>query len=244
LFRPLISMAATAAEDIPRVRGDPAGPRESRYGGDRSMKGLLVVLGVVLLALGVVSGAAADSRGASDPRNDTKGSHWPGPGYTWSRDGCWVTAASPTCGEGDYFEDEGPLFDIASIRHGHRGAQIVHRVTMVRNWGNALLAAGRRGQISLYFNLDRDAVFERRLDLYLRRGKPAAIMRAGSRSVGSAVVTRPNRKAVEVRFPRGLLGRRALTYRWFAFSGIGCSRKYDRCGDRSPGASLLSHRVR
>jgi hypothetical protein len=208
------------------------------------MKGLVVVLGVVLSTLALAAGAAADSRSAADPRNDAKGSHWPGPGYTWSATySCWVTAANPNCGEGDYFENMGPRLDIASVRHGHAGRLVAHRVSMVRNWQNSLLGPELGGQISLYFNLDRDPVLERRLDVFLRNGRLAAVMRAGSRTVGSASVSRPNRKTVEVRFARGLLARGPVRYRWFAFSGVVCARRYDRCGDRSPGASLLSHRV-
>ena len=208
------------------------------------MKGLIVVLGALLATLALAASAFASSRSAADGRGDTRGSHWPGPGYTWSPTyDCWVTAGAAGCGEGDYFENQGPLLDIVSVSHGHGGRNLVHRVTMARNWQSSLLAPSVGGQVSLFFDLDRDAAFERRLDVYLRRGKPAGVVRAGSRSVGVAAVARPSRKTVQISFPRRVLGRGAVTYRWFAFAGIECRRKFDRCGDRAPSASLLRHRL-
>ena len=208
----------------------------------RRTPSLLLLL--MLVALVVTAPASADSRTVGDARGDTKGSHYPGAGYVWSPQlGCWVRDVQE-CGENDYFENMGPRLDIASVSHGHRGKLVVHRITMTRNWSNVLLSSAQRGQMSLYFNLDRDAAFERRLDLYLRGGKAAGIMRAGSRSVGSVTVTRPNAKTVELRFLRSALSARPVTYRWFAFAGVACKRQYDRCGDRSPNGALLAHRVR
>ena len=204
----------------------------------------LAIFAVVVGGAVAAAPAAADSRTVRDVRGDTKGSHYPGAPYAWSSaHGCWITPAYPECGETDYFENAGPRLDIASISHGHSGKLLVHRVAMGRNWRNSLLDAGHRGQISLYFNLDRDAAFERRLDLYLRRGKLAGVVRAGSRRVASVAVTRPNAKTVEMRFARTSLGAGGLTYGWFAFAGIACKRQYDRCGDRAPSPALLSHRL-
>ena len=209
------------------------------------MQRIASVFGLVLAALVLAAPAAADPRSARDAVRDTKGSHYPGAPYYWSSaHGCWVTPTVQECSDTEYFENAGPLLDIASISHGHSRSALVHRVTMARSWPSSLLDPGRGGQISLYFNLDRDAAFERRLDLYLRRGKPAGIMRAGRRSVGSVSVTRPNAKTVQMRFARTALGRGRLTARWFAFAGVACKRKYDRCGDRSPNGALLAHRLR
>lgn len=209
------------------------------------MKRLIPVVVLISAALALAGVASADSRTVNDGRGDTRGSHYPGAPYVWSSEhDCWVTKEVQECGENDYFDYVGHLLDIASVAQGHKGKLVVHRVTMARTWRNSLLGAANRGQISLYFNLDRDAAFERRLDVYLRRGKPAGIMRAGSRSVGSVQVSRPNAKTVEVRFARTALGRGPLTYKWFAFAGIACKRTHDRCGDRSPNAALVAHRLR
>jgi hypothetical protein len=225
---------------VDRVRTD---GRDLRYLG-AFVRCFASAVGLVLAALVLAAPAAADSRTARDPVGDTKGSHYPGPPYVWSSaHDCWVTKAVQECGEFDYFEYVGWRLDIASVSHAHSGRSVVHRVTMARKWQSNELGSGRGGQISLYFNLDRDGALERRLDLYLRRGKAAGIMRAGSRSVGSVSVTRPNAKTVEVRFPRTSLGAGRVTYRWFAFAGIQCKRKYDRCGDRSPNGALVTHRL-
>lgn len=207
----------------------------------RLVPALLPVLAAFVFA-GV---AAADSRTAKDARGDTRGSHYPGAPYFWSPShDCWITDEAPECGENDYFDYVGHLLDIASVSHGHKGAQLVHRVTMARNWKNSLLSRAQGGQLSLYFNLNANAAFERRLDVFLRKGKPAAAMRSGSRTIGSPVVSRPNARTIEIRVARTSLGRGRLTYRWFAFAGIVCKRKHDRCGDRSPNATLLAHRLR
>jgi hypothetical protein len=205
---------------------------------------LLPFLALAVASAAVATPAVADTRTAKDPRRDTKGSHYPGKPYVWSAaHGCWVTEEVQECGENDYFENAGPLLDLASLSHGHRGAQLVHRVAMARNWKNALLSPGRGGQISLYFDVNQNAAFERRLDVFLRKGKLAAAMRAGSRTVATPVVTRPNAKTIEIRLTRASLGG-PRTYKWFAFAGVACKREHDRCGDRSPNGGLLAHRLR
>jgi hypothetical protein len=213
-----------------------------RYGSRSPVKRSFILLSVLLAALAAVQAAAASTRSVADPRNDYKGSGWPGPGWTWSQEhGCWLTAAMPDCGEGDYFENAGDLLDITGIRHGHRGGLLTHRVSFARNVGPATLTE-REGQISLYFSTDRDAAFERRLDIVARgRGFRGVMRNAAGRSVGSATVTRPNGRAVEAAFSRSLLGARVGAYRWFAFAGIDCRRRHDLCGDRAPRA-LLAHR--
>jgi hypothetical protein len=156
-----------------------------------------------------------------------------------------VDTRTGSCGEGDYAQDDGPLLDLVSISQSRSGATLTHRLTMRKNWATSLLSPERKGQISLYVSTDRDAKFERRLDLYLRRGKLAAIMRNDlGRSVGTSTAKRIGRNGVQVSFNRSLLGAGVKTYRWFAFSGIGCKRRYDLCGDRAPNASLASARAR
>jgi hypothetical protein len=208
------------------------------------VKRLCTVIVAVLAALAVVGTAAANSRTVPDAGGDTKGSHWPGPGFVWAQSGqcrgSWMSTETGSCGENDYFENQGPLLDIVSASHGHRGNLLRHKITFRRNVANGIVDRTRGGEISLYFSTDRDAAFERRLDFKLRRGSMAATMRGTGRTVA---VTRPNRKTVEVAFPRSLLGRNVRTYRWFAFSGIVCKRRYQLCGDRSPATALVAHRV-
>ena len=211
------------------------------------MKRLTIVLGVFLLAVSVTGSALAGSRTVRDPRGDTKGSHWPGPGFYWATSGpcrgSWTSKATGSCGENDYFENAGPLLDLTSVAHGHRGSSVTHRLTFTRNVGTGLLSRERGGQISIYFSTDRDAAFERRLDFYVRRGKFAALMKnAAGRTVGSPVVTKPNAKTLQVAFAPQSLGPGVRSYRWFAFSGIRCNRRYDACGDRSAG--LVTHALR
>jgi hypothetical protein len=208
------------------------------------MNRLSLLLVAVLVALVAVGSAGANARTVRDARGDTKGSHWPGPGFVWAQAGScrgsWMSTETGSCGENDYFENAGPLLDIVSVSHGHRGALLRHRITMARNWGNAVLDRVRGGELSVYVSTDGDAAFERRLDFHVRRGKLVATMRGSGRTVPA---TRPNRKTVEVAFPRAALGRGVRAYRWFAFSGIVCKRRYQLCGDRSPAGALVAHRV-
>lgn len=205
------------------------------------MKRLLFLLPLLVAVLAAAQPALAGTRSVSDPRRDFKGSGWPGRGWTWSQQqGCWVSARMPECGEADYFENAGGLLDIRGIRHGHRGALLTHRVSFARNVGPATLTQ-REGQISFYFSTDRDAAFERRLDIVAHgRGFHGVMRNAAGRSVGRTSVVRPSRRSVEARFSRSLLGTRGA-YRWFAFAGIDCRRRYAVCGDRAPRA-LLAHR--
>jgi hypothetical protein len=203
----------------------------------------LLALAAALTALALVSSAQASSRTVRDPKGDPKGSDYPGPAFVWGGNSgpCakqWVSVATGACGEGDYGEDRSALLDIASVSHGHRGSLLVHRLTTYRRWRLGVLSLG--GQISFYFNLDADPALERRLDLAVSRGKPYGVIRntRNGRLVGRARASRPSRRAIELTFPRARLGR---SYRWFAFAGIGCRRRYDACGDRSPGASLIRH---
>ena len=207
---------------------------------------LLVCIGALVCVLGV---AAASARTTADPSRDTKGSYWPGPGFVWGTSGpCagqWVDTSTGSCGEGGYTEDDGPLLDLVSISQTRDDATLTHRLTMRKNWATSLLSATRKGQISIYFSTDKDKAFERRLDVYLRSGKLAAIMRnERGRSVGTPKPKRVGRNGVQVSFNRSLLGARVSSYRWFAFSGIGCLRKFDLCGDRAPDASLVTARAR
>ncbi len=212
------------------------------------MKRASVVLGVFLVALAAVPAAAADSRGAGDPRRDFKGSHWPGPGSVWSSsERCWADAQTRVCDpETIYFENAGGLLDIVSVRHAHRGRLLTQRLTVARRWDPGLLSRARGGQISFYFSTDRDAALERRLDVVPqgRAGLRGVMRNARGRTVGTATATRPNRYSVELAFARRLLGSGVESYRWFAFAGVECGRAYDACGDRAPGARLIAHRLR
>lgn len=199
-----------------------------------------------LLALVAVQAAGANTRTVSDPRNDAKGSHYPGPAFYWATTGAcaaqWTTVATNGCGDNSYSENQGGLLDLASARHGH-GARgmLVHRLTWHRAWRNSLLTQG--AQISLYITTDGDAAFERRIDVGLQRGRPVAIVRNGSgRTVGRGAVTRANLKTAQITFARSLLGPGQHT-QWFAFSGIKCKGAYNACGDRSPGGSLVTHHL-
>jgi hypothetical protein len=194
------------------------------------VRGRVAVL-TALLALVVVASAQADSRTISDRRGDTKGSHWPGPGYVWATEGqCagfWMNTSTGSCsGEGDYFENAGPRLDITSVFRGHRGRSLVHRLSTSRRWANTILSGSTGGQISFYFDTDSDAAVERRVDVVLVRGK-LKVRNAGR----AATARRPNRRTVEVAFPRSLL--RGQHVEWFAFAGIQCRRNYDLCGDRT-----------
>ena len=207
----------------------------------------LAILLTALLSLLAAQAAGANTRSVSDPRNDPKGSHYPGPDFYWSTSGScagqWTAVATNECGENSYSENQGPLMDIAKAGHGHapRGL-VVHRVSMHREWRNTLLSRG--AQISFYVTTDADAAFERRIDLGLKRGKPTFIVRnQRGRVVGRGAAKRPNAKTVQVALPKRLLGARVAHYRWFAFAGISCRRAYDACGDRSPGASLVTHHL-
>ena len=204
---------------------------------------LLFALVAALGALAVAATAPASTRTVRDPKGDPKGSYYPGPAFVWGGNSgpCprqWVTVATGACGEGDYGEDRSALLDIASVSHGHRGRLLVHRLTTYRRWRLGVLALG--GQISFYFNVDRDAVLERRLDLAVSKGKPYGVLRStrNGRSLARATARRANLRTIELAFPRTRLSR---SYRWFVFAGIGCRRQYDACGDRSPGASLIRH---
>lgn len=210
------------------------------------MRGRIAVL-TALAGLVLVAGAQADTRKVGDARGDTKGSHWPGPGFVWGTEGecagSWVSTETGSCGENVYFENAGPLLDITSVSHAHRSTSLVHRLSTARTWRNALLSANRGGQISFYFDTDSDAAFERRLDLYFQGGKLRGVMRNGAgRAVARLVAKRPNARTVEVSFPRSRLGR-GVHVEWFAFAGITCKRKYALCGDRSPGARLITHHL-
>ncbi len=209
---------------------------------------LLSILPVAALALAAVQPAAADSRTVRDARNDFKGSHWPGPGYAWAPAGpcagSWVHVESGECADTTYYENLGLLLDITSVGHGHTGRLIGHRLETRRTWSNSLLSRSGGGQISFYFSTNRDAAFERRLDVVLRSGKLTGVMRnRRGRVVGRFAATRPNVRTVQFAFARKLLGRGVRSYRWFAFAGIHCKRRYDLCGDRAPAAALVPHRL-
>ena len=214
-----------------------------RYGGREHspVKRVSILLGVVLVALAAVQTAAADRRGVADPRRDFKGSHWPGPGATWSQaNQCWILAGATGCGEGDYFENQGGRLDIVTARHAHQGRLLAHRLVTSRRWAPALLSQG--GQISFFFSTDADAAFERRLDvLPARRGLRGVMRNSRGGVVGRASATRPNGSSVEVAFARRLLGAGVRSYRWLAFAGIECRRKYNACGDRAPNSRLARH---
>jgi hypothetical protein len=207
----------------------------------RLVRRFLFLLPVLVAVLAAAQPALANTRSAADPRRDFKGSGWPGRGWTWSQQqGCWVSARMPECGEGDYFENLGGLLDITGIRHGHRAGLLTHRVSFVRNVARATLTQ-RDGQITFYFSTDRDAAFERRLDIVAQgRGYRGVMRNSAGRSVGTTSVVRPSGRSFEARFSRALLGTRGA-YRWFAFAGADCRRRYDVCGDRAPRA-LLAHR--
>jgi hypothetical protein len=209
------------------------------------VKRVALALGVVLVALTAVQTAAADRRTVGDARRDFKGSHWPGPAATWSdAEDCWRSVQSGECGEFDYFENLGGLLDITSAAHGHDGSRLMHRLTVSRRWNASLLSSQFGGQISFYFDTDADPAFERRLDVTpARRGLIGTMRNAAGRSVGRAAVTRPNGTSVAVAFAPRLLGNRIGSYEWLAFAGIRCRRQYDLCGDRSPRAGLITHRI-
>ena len=193
----------------------------------------------------VLGAATALAAASADPPRDTKGSYWPGPGFVWGTSGpcagIWVDTRTGSCGEGGYVEDAGPLLDLVKIAQSRAGATLTHTLTMRKNWPTALLSTARKGQISLYISTDKDKAFERRLDLYLKSGKLAAVMRnAAGRSVGTPSAKRVGKNGVSMSFNRSLLGAGVRSYKWMAFSGIGCKRRYDLCGDRAPNASLAS----
>ncbi len=184
------------------------------------VKPLFTFFLLLALALAVVPAVAADSRTTPDARADVKGE------------------------ETEYTENASLLLDIASVGHGHKGRLITHRLVTYPRWENSLLSRTNGGQISFYISTDRDAAFERRLDVALRRGKVSGVMRnRAGRVVGRTAASRPNRKTVRVAFARKLLGPRVRSYRWFAFTGVGCNRQYKVCGDRSPNGSLIRHRL-
>ncbi len=207
----------------------------------------LSIVFTALLTLVAVQTAGANTRTVTDPRDDPKGSHYPGPAFYWGTTGTcagqWTSVATNSCGDMSYSENQGGLLDLASARHGH-GARgmLVHRLTWHRAWQNSLLTRG--AQISLYLSTDGDAALERRIDVGLQRGKTVAIVRnQRGRMIGRGTVKRPNRKTAQITFARSLLGSRVQHLEWFAFSGISCRRAYNACGDRSPGASLLVHHL-
>jgi hypothetical protein len=209
------------------------------------MRGRIIVL-VALLGLVAVSSAQADSRKVKDPRGDTKGSHWPGPGFVWATSGpctgSWMSTATGSCAEADYFENAGPLLDITSVSHGHRRTSVVHRLSTARAWKSSIFSATRGGQASFYFDTDGDAAFERRIDVYFQRGKLRAVLRnASGRTVARIAATHPDRRTVEVSFRRSLLP--GAHIEWFAFAGIQCKRKFNACGDRSPGNRMIGHHL-
>ena len=200
----------------------------------------------LLVPLVVANVATANTRSVADPRNDPKGSHYPGPDFYWGTSGAcagvWTTVATDDCADMLYAENQGGRLDLARVGHGHARGLLTHRLTMHRRLRNAVLADG--GQISIYVTTDADAAFERRIDLGLKRGKPIFVVRnQRGRVVGRGNATRPNAKAVQVAFARSLLGRNVRHYEWFAFSGVACRRAYNACGDRSPNASLVTHHL-
>ena len=211
------------------------------------MRRIVLLALTALLALALASAAGANSRNVSDPRNDPKGSHYPGPAYFWQTTGpCaqeWTVIATGLCGENTYSENQGGRLDIASAGHGHAArSSLVHRISMHRRWQPSIFSQG--GQISFYITTDGDAAWERRIDLGLRRGKLVAFVRNGrGRLVGSGKVTRPNAKSATITFARSLLGRNVRHTEWLAFAGVSCKRKYDLCGDRTPGSSLVVHHL-
>jgi hypothetical protein len=205
---------------------------------------LRLVLAVLITLLALAPAATANTRNVSDPRNDYKGSGWPGAGWTWSDElDCWITAGMTGCGEGVYFENQGGRLDIASAGHGHSGrSSLVHRLAMHRAWQPSILRQG--GQIRFYVTTDGDAAWERRVDLGVRRGTLTAFVRNGrGRLVGRGTVTRPNRRSARITFARSLLGRNVHHTEWLAFAGVSCKGKYNLCGDRTPRSSLVVHHL-
>jgi hypothetical protein len=204
---------------------------------------LLTLAAVLALA----PAASADSRNVADPRNDPKGSHYPGAGYYWETDGAcaqqWTVIATGACGENTYSENQGGRLDIASAGHGHFGrSSLVHRISTHRAWQPSIFRQG--GQISFYVTTDGDAAWERRIDLGLRSGKLTAFVRNGrGRLVGRGTATRPNGKSARIVFARRLLGRNVHHTEWLAFAGVACQRKYNLCGDRTPRNSLVVHHL-
>ena len=211
------------------------------------MKRVSILLAATSAALALAPAAAGDARSVSDPKGDPKGSYYPGAGYVWTTSGpcagSWQETATGACvNEGEYTENAGIMLDIASVRHSHRNGRLVHRLSLHARWRNALLSAG--AELSFYLSTDRDSAFERRVDVILRDGKLASVVRnARGRIVARGKATRPSQRAVEAVFERRALGRGVKTYRWLAFAGIACKRKYNACGDRAPGTKLVVHRL-
>lgn len=209
------------------------------------MKHLAFVIGTLVAALALAGSALANARTVSDPRNDFKGSHWQGAGFVWSAsEGCWADTSSGECDpDSVYFENLGGYLDITSARHGHtRAGLVTQRLTVSRRWQPSLLGPELGGQISFFISTDRDAAWERRLDVVLVRGNLRAVMRnEAGRSVGSGSTSRPDGRSVQVAFGRRLLGQGVRSYRWLAFAGVACRRQYDACGDRTPGDALVGH---
>ena len=154
-------------------------------------------------------------------------------------------------------DDPGKL-DLRWVSHGHQVIgggpdQIEHGIGMWDRWRTRVL---RRNTIEIWFNIDPDPRFDRRLTLFENehRNLVGLMETYRGRDLGYAYVRRPDRRSVSVSLPVELFAkRRPLNgYRWYVVtyfhrSGPGaCGEPSDvsvTCVDRVPDGGTRLHRL-
>jgi hypothetical protein len=136
----------------------------------------------------------------------------------------------------------GPL-DIRSVSHGHAGDRVKHVITTFRRWPTALL--GPRTPNFFLLQISTDRASERFVLIFSSpRRVLARVFDSDGDFLGRADASRPNRRSVQVKLRRGLLGNPG-GYLWRAFSYFEApGRCGDGCRDRAPNGLRLVHDLR
>ena len=142
-------------------------------------------------------------------------------------------------------DDTSGRLDIRRLAHGHDGeVNLRHRLRMSNDWSNRALS-GIGTEIYIWFSTDTDEYAELRGVIDRHEGRLYAEMEKYDEAEGSAdiqslariEVTRPSSRAVEISFPRSLLGASTTHYYWSAtayFISSRISACHEGCQDIAP----------
>jgi hypothetical protein len=135
--------------------------------------------------------------------------------------------------------------DIRSASHGHDGARVVHTISTFSRWRPGLIGRNTSNLLAVEISTDGDPALERVVLVFSANGRlvaPIIQLPAGT-VVGSASVSKPNRRTVRVSIRHVRLGYTA-GYRWNAHSqyrAAGACSSF--CIDRAPNSGRVLHDI-
>ena len=141
--------------------------------------------------------------------------------------GILATPATADRDRGTDGQDSPSQLDITSMAHGHGGGQLVHRLRTYEPWKRKSLRGDNRWIVMWISTNDRPSDpegFERHIWIDYKRGRLRAVMLrpvggmqwAQDKRVANVSVRKIDARTVVVRFPKRLLGRDIVKYRWWA----------------------------